>query len=134
VSAVPEIMLNNGRLIPQFGFGVFQVRPADTEQAVTAALEADYPAVARSGRDRSDLFITTKLSNASHRPDDARRAFAGSLEALGLDYVDLFLIHWACPTSRPITCAACTLAGNPGPFAPSGRPGPCARPGRPRAG
>jgi 2,5-diketo-D-gluconate reductase A len=107
-------MLNNGRLIPQFGFGVFQVRPADTEQAVTQALAAGYrhidtaqaygnenqvgAAIARSGLDRADLFVTTKLSNASHRPDDARRAFAGSLEALGLDYVDLFLIHWPLPT------------------------------------
>jgi 2,5-diketo-D-gluconate reductase A len=113
VSAVPEIMLNNGRLIPQFGFGVFQVRPADTEQAVAQALAAGYrhvdtaqmygnekqvgAAIARSGVDRSEIFVTTKLSNASHRPDDARRAFAGSLDALGLDYVDLFLIHWPLP-------------------------------------
>jgi 2,5-diketo-D-gluconate reductase A len=113
VTAIPEIMLNNGRMIPQFGFGVFQVRPEDTAAAVTAALQAGYrhidtaqmygnerevgEAIAKSGLDRGDVFVTSKLANDSHRPDDARRAFAGSLDALGFGYIDLFLIHWPLP-------------------------------------
>src|SRR4051812_9950308 len=55
-------------------------------------------AVRAAGIDRSEVFVTSKLSNAAHRPDDARRAFEGTLEALGLGYVDLFLIHWPLPT------------------------------------
>ncbi len=114
MSAVPDIMLNNGQAIPQFGFGVFQVRPQDTIEAVGQALQAGYrhidtaqmygneketgEAIGRSGLDRGDVFVTTKLNNGQHRPDDARRAFDGSLEALGVDYIDLFLIHWPLPT------------------------------------
>ena len=114
MTAVPDIMLNNGQTIPQFGFGVFQVRPSDTAAAVATALQAGYrhidtaemygneqqvgEAFARSGLDRADVFVTTKLDNQSHRPDDARRAFSESLSALGFDYVDLFLIHWPLPT------------------------------------
>jgi 2,5-diketo-D-gluconate reductase A len=107
-------MLNNGKTIPQFGFGVFQVKPEDTAQAVTTALQAGYrhvdtaegygneqevgEAIAASGLDRADVFVTSKLDNASHLPDDARKAFDGTLSALGFDYVDLFLIHWPLPT------------------------------------
>ena len=114
MSAVPEIMLNNGNQIPQFGFGVFLVKPAETAQAVSTALEAGYrhidtaegygnekevgEALAQSGLGRSDVYVTTKLGNGAHRPDDARRAFDASLKALGSDYVDLFLIHWPLPT------------------------------------
>jgi 2,5-diketo-D-gluconate reductase A len=114
VPVIPEIMLNDGRMIPQFGFGVFLVKPVDTAQAVTAALDAGYrhidtaqmyanekevgEAVAKSGLDRADIYLTTKLNNGAHEPDDARRAFDGSLAALGTDYVDLFLIHWPLPT------------------------------------
>jgi 2,5-diketo-D-gluconate reductase A len=114
MTAIPEIMLNNGRSIPQFGFGVFQIKPDDTVEAVGTALQAGYrhidtaqmyrnekqvgEAIAKSGLDRADIYVTTKLSNASHLPDDAAAAFAGSLDALGLDYVDLFLIHWPLPT------------------------------------
>ena len=114
VNAVPDIMLNNGRTIPQFGFGVFQVKPGDTVEAVTTALQTGYrhidtaemygnekevgEAVAKSGLARADLFVTTKLDNDAHLPDDARAAFDLSLEALGFDYVDLFLIHWPLPT------------------------------------
>ena len=114
MTAIPEIMLNNGRTIPQLGFGVFLVKPEDTVEAVTQALQAGYrhidtaqmygneravgEAIAKSGLDRGDLFVTSKLANDSHRPDDARRAFAGSLDALGFDYLDLFLIHWPLPT------------------------------------
>jgi 2,5-diketo-D-gluconate reductase A len=114
LTAIPEIMLNNGRVIPQFGFGVFQIKPADTAEAVANALRAGYrhidtaemygnerevgEAIAASGLDRRDLFVTSKLSNASHRPEDARKAFDATLDALGFDYIDLFLIHWPMPT------------------------------------
>jgi 2,5-diketo-D-gluconate reductase A len=114
VTEVPDVMLSNGRTIPQFGFGVFLVKPEDTAEAVATALQAGYrhidtaegygnerevgEAIAKSGLDRGDVFVTSKLSNDAHRPDDARRAFAGSLDALGFDYLDLFLIHWPLPT------------------------------------
>jgi 2,5-diketo-D-gluconate reductase A len=114
VTAVPEILLNNGRSIPQFGFGVFQVKPADTAAAVSTALKTGYrhidtaemygnekevgEAIAKSGLDRGDVFVTSKLSNDAHLPDDARAAFDLSLEELGFDYLDLFLIHWPLPT------------------------------------
>jgi 2,5-diketo-D-gluconate reductase A len=107
-------MLNNGRTIPQLGFGVFLVKPEDTVEAVTLALQAGYrhidtaqmygnerevgEAIAKSGLDRGDVFVTSKLANDSHRPDDARLAFEESLDALGFDYLDLFLIHWPLPT------------------------------------
>jgi 2,5-diketo-D-gluconate reductase A len=114
MTSIPQIMLNNGRTIPQLGFGVFLVRPEDTTEAVITALQAGYrhidtaemygnerevgEAIAKSGLDRDDVFVTSKLANDSHRPDDARRAFDASLGALGFDYVDLFLIHWPLPT------------------------------------
>jgi 2,5-diketo-D-gluconate reductase A len=114
VTNIPEILLSSGHRIPQFGFGVFLVEPKDTEAAVTSALEAGYrhidtaemygneaevgSAVAKSGLARGDVFITSKLDNGFHRPDDARRAFDDTLTALGSDYVDLFLIHWPLPT------------------------------------
>jgi 2,5-diketo-D-gluconate reductase A len=114
VTVVPDIMLNNGNAIPQFGFGVFQIEPDDTFDAVTTALQAGYrhidtaqmygnerqvgDAIAKSGLDRGEVFVTSKLSNACHRPDDARRAFDATLEAIGSDYIDLFLIHWPLPT------------------------------------
>ena len=114
MTAVPDVTLNDGRTIPQFGFGVFQVRPADTAKAVAEALEAGYrhidtaemygneaevgAAIAGSGLDRGEVFVTSKLNNGFHRPDDARRAFGESLGALGFDYLDLFLIHWPLPT------------------------------------
>src|SRR3954468_915437 len=114
VSAIPDIRLNDGRTIPQLGFGVFQVPPEQTRAAVETALRIGYrhidtaqmyrneagvgAPVAASGLDRSEVFITSKLSNAAHLPDDARRAFDGTLKALGTDYVDLFLIHWPLPT------------------------------------
>jgi 2,5-diketo-D-gluconate reductase A len=114
VTAIPDIMLNNGQQIPQFGFGVFQIEPEDTVEAVVTALQAGYrhidtaegygnekqvgDAIAKSGVDRSEVFITSKLSNDAHLPDDARLAFEETLEALGTDFVDLFLIHWPLPT------------------------------------
>jgi 2,5-diketo-D-gluconate reductase A len=114
VTAVPDIQLNNGQTIPQLGFGVFLVKPEDTVEAVSTALQAGYrhidtaegygnekevgEAVRTSGLNRADVFVTSKLDNDAHEPDAARRAFAGTLEALGFDYVDLFLIHWPLPT------------------------------------
>jgi 2,5-diketo-D-gluconate reductase A len=114
VTAIPDIMLSNGQPIPQFGFGVFQVKPEDTVAAVSTALKAGYrhidtaqmygnerevgEAVSKSGLDRADVFITSKLGNDAHQPDDARRAFEESLTVLGVDYLDLFLIHWPLPT------------------------------------
>jgi 2,5-diketo-D-gluconate reductase A len=114
MSAVPTIDLNDGHTIPQLGFGVFQIDPAETARAVSAALEVGYrhidtaemygnekgvgEAVRASGLDRADVFVTSKLNNGFHRPDDARRAFDTTLSDVGFDYVDLFLIHWPLPT------------------------------------
>jgi len=114
VSSVPDITLNDGRAIPQLGFGVFQVEPERTVEATTTALEVGYrhidtaqmygnekevgDAVRAFDVDRADVWITSKLNNGFHRPDDARQAFDRTLEALGSDYVDLFLIHWPLPT------------------------------------
>lgn len=113
-TTVPSLSLNNGTTIPQLGFGVFQVPPAQTADTVSKALEAGYRhidtaqmygneqetgvALAASGIARDELFVTTKLNNGFHRPDDARRSFDESLAKLGLDHVDLFLIHWPLPT------------------------------------
>ena len=113
MGSIPNITLNNGQAIPQFGFGVFQIEPKDTAAAVSTALEAGYrhidtaemygneaevgEAVAASGLDRSEVFLTSKLNNDAHEPDAAREAFDGTLKALGVDYVDLFLIHWPLP-------------------------------------
>ncbi|MGH3413460.1 MAG: aldo/keto reductase [Marmoricola sp.] len=111
---VPNLTMNDGRTIPQLGFGVFQVDPAQTATAVAQALEVGYrhidtaqmygneegvgKALRESGLAREDVFVTSKLNNGFHRPDDARRSFAESLERLGTDHVDLFLIHWPLPT------------------------------------
>jgi 2,5-diketo-D-gluconate reductase A len=114
VAAVTTITLNDGNDIPQLGFGVFQIPPPETAQAVTHALEAGYrhidtaemygneqgvgEAIRAGGLARSDVYVTSKLNNGFHRPDDARRAFDETLESLGFEYVDLFLIHWPLPT------------------------------------
>jgi len=111
---VPTVTLNDDRQIPQLGFGVFQVPPEQTQETVEQAFEVGYrhidtaqmyrneagvgAAIKAAGLPREDLWITTKLNNGFHRPDDARRAFAESLDRLGLDQVDLFLIHWPLPT------------------------------------
>jgi 2,5-diketo-D-gluconate reductase A len=113
VASVPTIRLNNGVEIPQLGFGVYQVPPEDTADAVSTALEIGYrhidtaemygnekgvgEAVARSGLDRGEIFVTSKLNNSFHRRDDALRAFDQSLGDLGFDHLDLFLIHWPLP-------------------------------------
>jgi 2,5-diketo-D-gluconate reductase A len=111
---VPSIQLNDGSSIPQLGFGVFQIPPEETAEAVRLALEIGYrhidtaemygnerevgEALRASGLDRGEVFVTSKLNNSYHRPDDARRAFDQTLSELGFDYVDLFLIHWPLPT------------------------------------
>ncbi|GAA1437186.1 aldo/keto reductase [Mycobacterium cookii] len=111
---VPNIALPDGTSIPQLGFGVFQVPPEDTAATVVQAFEAGYrhidtaqmygneagvgEAIRTSGLARDELYVTTKLNNSFHRPDDARREIDASLERLGLDQVDLFLIHWPLPT------------------------------------
>jgi 2,5-diketo-D-gluconate reductase A len=114
VSTAPTLTLNDGNEIPQLGFGVFQIPPPDTAEAVRTAFETGYrhidtaemygneagvgDAIRDSGLSRDEVFITSKLSNACHHPDDARKAFEHTLTALGSDYVDLFLIHWPLPT------------------------------------
>ena len=114
MSTVPLITLDDGDTIPQLGFGVFQIPPDQTAAAVRSALEIGYrhidtaemygneqgvaDGIAAAGLDRAEVFITSKLNNGYHRPDDARRAFDSTLSALRSDYVDLFLIHWPLPT------------------------------------
>ena len=114
MNAVPDITLNDGNTIPQLGFGVFQIEPENTVEAVSETLGIGYrhidtaemygnerevgEAIRASGLDRGEVFVTSKLSNAFHEPDDARRAFDTTLSDLGFDYVDLFLIHWPLPT------------------------------------
>jgi 2,5-diketo-D-gluconate reductase A len=114
MSDVPSIKLNDGNAIPQLGFGVFQIDPSETAQAVERALEIGYrhidtaemygnerevgEGIRAIGLDRDEIFVTSKLNNSYHRPDDARRAFDRTLAELGFDHVDLFLIHWPLPT------------------------------------
>ncbi|MDT5065852.1 MAG: 2,5-diketo-D-gluconate reductase [Mycobacterium sp.] len=114
MSHVPTIDLNDGARIPQLGFGVFQIPADETAAAVKTALQIGYrhidtaemygnesgvgQGVRDAGLDRADVYITSKLNNGFHKPDDARRAFDDTLSALASDYVDLFLIHWPLPT------------------------------------
>ncbi len=111
--AIPQIALNDGHAIPQFGLGVFLTPPAETAAAVATALELGYrhidtaaiyhnedgvgEAVRASGLARGSLFLTTKLWNADQGHDSALAALDASLARLGTDYVDLYLIHWPCP-------------------------------------
>jgi len=112
--SVPTITLNDQTTIPQFGVGVWQV-PADvTERVVSEALEVGYrhidtaqmygneagvgAAIKASGLARDELYVTTKLNNNNHEPARAKASLAESLDRLGLDKVDLFLIHWPLPT------------------------------------
>jgi len=111
VSPVPALPLTSGTSIPQLGFGVFQIKPDETAKAVRNALEVGYrhvdtaqmyqneAGVGEAVADlRPEVFLTSKLNNGFHRPDDARRAFDETLRRLRSDYVDLFLIHWPLPT------------------------------------
>ena len=111
---VPNLSLNDGNTIPQLGFGAFQVPPEDTARITGQAFEAGYrhidtaemyrnekgvgEAIRDAGIPREELFITSKLNNGFHEPDKARAAFDQTLKDLGLEQVDLFLIHWPLPT------------------------------------
>ncbi|MET9658121.1 aldo/keto reductase [Streptomyces sp. NPDC006510] len=113
MSQVPSITLNNGVEMPQLGFGVWQVPDDEAAKAVATAIESGYRsidtaaiyenergtgrAIAASGVAREDLFVTTKLWNTEQGHDATLRAFDASLDKLGLDYVDLYLIHWPVP-------------------------------------
>jgi 2,5-diketo-D-gluconate reductase A len=115
------VTLNNGVVMPQLGFGVWQVPDDQAHRAVTAALQAGYRsidtaklyfneegvgrAIAESGIPRAELFITTKLWNDEHDYDKALRAFDASMSRLGLDYLDLYLIHWPVPRQDKYTDA-----------------------------
>ncbi|MFG1930582.1 aldo/keto reductase [Mycobacterium sp. NPDC048908] len=114
MSQVPAITLNDGARIPQLGFGTYKIHPNETASAVATALDVGYrhidtaqmygneqgvgQAIRDAGIDRAEVFVTSKLNNGFHKPDDARRVFDGTLAALGFEYVDLFLIHWPLPT------------------------------------
>ncbi len=113
-NTVPMITLNDGNHLPQLGFGTYQVPPEETAATVRTAIELGYrhidtaqmygnekgvgQGIHDAGLDRGQVFITSKLNNGFHRPDDARRTFSDTLRELGTDYVDLFLIHWPLPT------------------------------------
>jgi 2,5-diketo-D-gluconate reductase A len=113
--SVPQLELNSGTSIPQLGFGVFLVSPDDTQRVVEDALAVGYrhidtatgynnesevgAAIAASGIAREDLFITTKLRNDHHKEQDVTGAFSRSLDMLGLEYLDLYLIHWPMPAN-----------------------------------
>ncbi|MFF2275699.1 aldo/keto reductase [Agromyces sp. NPDC058126] len=112
-TTMPTVTLNNGVQMPQLGFGVFQVPDPETTAAVAAALEAGYRsidtaaiygnesgvgrALAESCIERDELFVTTKVWNSEQGFDSTLRAFDASLGKLGLDRVDLYLIHWPTP-------------------------------------
>ena len=120
---IPAIALSDGTMIPQLGFGTLNVQPdrrptpsniAKTAEVVGQALEVGYrhidtaqmygtehgvgEAIAAPGIPREELYVTSKLGNGNHRPDDVRRSFGETLDNLHLDYLDLFLIHWPLPT------------------------------------
>ncbi|TFD84949.1 aldo/keto reductase [Cryobacterium serini] len=113
MTVVPNITLNNDTAIPQLGFGTYQVTPETTKAATLAALEAGYrhidtaemygnekevgEAIAESALNRSEIYVTSKLNNGFHDRADALAAFDRTLDALGFDYLDLFLIHWPLP-------------------------------------
>jgi 2,5-diketo-D-gluconate reductase A len=114
MSEIPGITLNNGVVIPRVGFGVFEIPPADAQRLTEYAFEAGYRhvdtaagygnesgvgrAVTSSGLPRRDVFVTTKLWNADQGYENALAAFDTSLHQLGLDYIDLYLIHFPAPT------------------------------------
>jgi 2,5-diketo-D-gluconate reductase A len=112
-ASVPSIALNDENTMPAIGLGVAELSDDETERAVSAALEMGYRlidtaavygneaavgrAIAASGIPRAELFITTKLANADQGLTSTQNACKASLERLGLDYLDLYLIHWPAP-------------------------------------
>jgi 2,5-diketo-D-gluconate reductase A len=122
-SSIPMVALSDGTIIPALGFGTLAVQPdrestpaniETTAAIVGQALRAGYRhidtaqaygteagvgrAIAESGIPREQIYVTSKLANANHRPDDVRRSFETTLGDLGIDQLDLFLIHWPLPT------------------------------------
>jgi 2,5-diketo-D-gluconate reductase A len=113
-TSIPAIELHDGIEIPQLGFGVFQVPPEDTQEVVEEALGVGYrhidtagayrnergvgAAIAAAGIPREEIFVTTKLWNSQQGYESTLGAFRKSLDRLGLDNVDLYLIHWPMPT------------------------------------
>ena len=114
VTSVPSVALHDGVEIPQLGFGVFQVPPEDAQEAVEGALDAGYrhidtaaayrneagvgAAIAAAGLARDEVFVTSKLWNSEQGYDSTLAACEQSLERLGMDHVDLYLIHWPMPS------------------------------------
>ena len=114
LTKVEQITLNDGSAIPQIGLGVWQVDPAITAQVVSWGIEAGYrlidtaegyqneegvgQAIRTAGVPRSELFITSKLRNGAHQRDAALRAFDETMNKLGIEQIDLFLIHWPVPS------------------------------------
>ena len=114
----PLVPLNDGNCIPAVGFGVFKIPPTDTEQAVGTALRAGYRhidtaamyrneretgrAVAESGVPRDELYLVTKLWNADQGYDSTLAAFDASMQRLGIDYLDLYLVHWPVPGAEQV--------------------------------
>jgi len=121
--AIPKITLNDGATIPQLGYGTLALQPDRdvtdentniAAQTVSQALQAGYrhidtaqaygtepgvgKAIAESGIAREEIYITSKLANANHAPDDVERSFEQTMSYLGVDQVDLFLVHWPLPT------------------------------------
>jgi 2,5-diketo-D-gluconate reductase A len=120
--SIPHVAIRDGTSIPQLGFGTLDVpagaatNPVDEETAHTVglAIQAGYRhidsaqgymteagvglAIRKSGLPRDEFYVTTKLANNNHEPDDVRRSFEESMAKLGLDYLDLFLMHWPLPT------------------------------------
>ena len=112
---VPRIEFNDGHSIPQLGFGVFRIPPEDAERLVTEAIEVGYrhidtawgyfneegvgAAVRNCGLARDELFVTTKVWNSSQGREPAIESFERSMETLGLDVLDLLLIHWPAPAN-----------------------------------
>ena len=114
ISAVPNLKLNDGHSIPQLGLGVWQVEPGITARVVRDGIAAGYrlidtaegynneagvgEAIRTAGVPRNELFITSKLRNGGHARDAALKSFDGTMKALGIDQLDLFLIHWPVPS------------------------------------
>jgi 2,5-diketo-D-gluconate reductase A len=115
MASIPQLTLNDGNTIPQLGFGVYKIPEAETADAVLTALDAGYrhidtaafyenergvgEGVRRSGLDRSEVFVTSKVWWTENGYDSTLRSFDASLQRLGFDTVDLFLIHWPAPRS-----------------------------------
>ena len=114
ISAVPNLKLNDGHSIPQLGLGVWQVEPGITARVVRDGIAAGYrlidtaegynneagvgEAIRTAGVPRNELFITSKLRNGGHARDAALKSFDGTMKALGIEQLDLFLIHWPVPS------------------------------------